>query len=150
MTSKWMCNSMCTNMHQHNLEWVMENYQPVDSQIITDRHALCNKPDIVIQEKDSERWMIIGTAIQRDKYIQCNEMLVLLLFGHINESFYLCSNHLFWWCVDTYSATYNVVMHIQMSTQMCSSTVILEYYFCRDVFAIDIYSEKVIPQDVSL
>ena len=37
-----------------------------DSQIITDRHVPCNKPDIVIQEKKSDRCQIIDVAIPSD------------------------------------------------------------------------------------
>ena len=38
--------------------------------IITDRRITCNKPDIIIQEKDSERCLIIGVAIPSDYNIQ--------------------------------------------------------------------------------
>ena len=38
-----------------------------DSPIITDRHVPCNKPDIVIQEKKSDRCQIIDLAIPSDK-----------------------------------------------------------------------------------
>ena len=41
-----------------------------DSPIITDRHVCCNKPDIVIQEKKSDRWQIIDVAIPSDYNIQ--------------------------------------------------------------------------------
>ena len=34
-----------------------------DSPIITDRHVPCNKPDIVIQEKKSDKCQIIDVAI---------------------------------------------------------------------------------------
>ena len=34
-----------------------------DSPIITDRHVPCNKPDIVLQEKKSDRCQIIDVAI---------------------------------------------------------------------------------------
>ena len=37
-----------------------------DSPIITDRHVPCNKPDIVIQEKKSDRCLIIDVAIPSD------------------------------------------------------------------------------------
>ena len=37
-----------------------------DSPIITDRHVPCNKPDIVIQEKKSDRYQIIDVAIPSD------------------------------------------------------------------------------------
>ena len=41
-----------------------------DSPIITDRHVPCNKPDIVIQEKKSDRYHIIDVAIPSDYIIQ--------------------------------------------------------------------------------
>ena len=34
-----------------------------DHQVKTDRHIPCNKPDIIIQEKDSERCLIIDVSI---------------------------------------------------------------------------------------
>ena len=37
-----------------------------DSPIITDRHVPCNKPDIVKQEKKSDRCQIIDVAIPSD------------------------------------------------------------------------------------
>ena len=40
------------------------------SPIITDRHVPCNKPDIVIQEKMSDRCQIIDVASQIDYKIQ--------------------------------------------------------------------------------
>ena len=47
----------------------MENEKAIilwDSPIITDRHVPCNKPDIVIQEKKSDRCQIIDVAIPSD------------------------------------------------------------------------------------
>ena len=41
-----------------------------DSPIITDRHVPYNKPDIVIQEKKSDRCQIIDVAIPSDYNIQ--------------------------------------------------------------------------------
>ena len=41
-----------------------------DSPIITDRHVPCNKPDIVIQEKKSDRCQLIDVAIPSDYNIQ--------------------------------------------------------------------------------
>ena len=41
-----------------------------DSPIITDRHVPCNKLDIVIQEKKSDRCQIIDVAIPSDYNIQ--------------------------------------------------------------------------------
>ena len=41
-----------------------------DSPIIIDRHVPCNKPDIVIQEKKSDRCQIIDVAIPSDYNIQ--------------------------------------------------------------------------------
>ena len=45
-----------------------------DSPIITDRHVPCNKPDIVIQEKKSDRHQIIDVAIPSDYNIQKEAM----------------------------------------------------------------------------
>ena len=41
-----------------------------DSQITTDKCVPCNKPDIIIQEKESDRCMIIDVAIPSDYNIQ--------------------------------------------------------------------------------
>ena len=41
-----------------------------DHQVKTDRYIPCNKPDIIIQEKDSERCLIIDVAIPSDYNIQ--------------------------------------------------------------------------------
>ena len=41
-----------------------------DSPVITDRHVPCNKPDIDIQEKKSDRCLIIDVAIPSDCNIQ--------------------------------------------------------------------------------
>ena len=41
-----------------------------DHQVKTDRHIPCNKPDIITQEKDSERCLIIDVAIPSDYNIQ--------------------------------------------------------------------------------
>ena len=41
-----------------------------DSPIITDRHVPCNKPDIVIQEKKSDRCQIMDWVIPSDYNIQ--------------------------------------------------------------------------------
>ena len=41
-----------------------------DSQITTDRHVPCNKPDIIIQEKESDRCIIIVVLILSDYKIQ--------------------------------------------------------------------------------
>ena len=41
-----------------------------DCPIITDRHVPCNKPDIVIQKKNSDRCQIIDVAIPSDYNIQ--------------------------------------------------------------------------------
>ena len=43
-----------------------------DSPIITDRHIPCNKPDVVIQEKKSDRCQIIDVTIPSDYNIQKN------------------------------------------------------------------------------
>ena len=59
--------------YQHNPERVMENEKATtlwDHQVKTDRHIPCNKPDIIIQEKDSERCLIIDVAIPSDYNIQ--------------------------------------------------------------------------------
>ena len=55
--------------YQHKPEWEMENEKATilwNSLIITDRHVPCNKPDIVIQEKKSDRCQIIDVAIPSD------------------------------------------------------------------------------------
>ena len=52
---------------------MMENEKATilwDSPIITDSHVLCNKPDIFIQEKKSDRYQIIDVAIPSDYNIQ--------------------------------------------------------------------------------
>ena len=41
-----------------------------DHQVKTDWHIPCNKPDIIIQEKDSERCLIIDVDIPSDYNIQ--------------------------------------------------------------------------------
>ena len=41
-----------------------------DHPVKTDGHIPCNKPDIIIQEKDSERCLIIDVAIPSDYNIQ--------------------------------------------------------------------------------
>ena len=41
-----------------------------DSPVITDRHVLCSKPDIIIQEKKSDRCQIIDVDIPSDYNIQ--------------------------------------------------------------------------------
>ena len=41
-----------------------------DHQVKTYRHIPCNKPDIIIQKKDSERCLIIDVAIPSDYNIQ--------------------------------------------------------------------------------
>ena len=59
--------------YQHNPEQVMENEKATilwDHQVKTDRHIPCNKPDIIIQEKDSERCLIIDVAIPSAYNIQ--------------------------------------------------------------------------------
>ena len=59
--------------YQHKPEQVMENEKATilwDSPIIIDRHVPCNKPEIVIQEKKSDRCQIIDVAIPSDYNIQ--------------------------------------------------------------------------------
>ena len=59
--------------YQHKPERVMENEKATilwDSPIITVRHVPCNKPDIVIWEKKSDRYQIIDVAIPSDYNIQ--------------------------------------------------------------------------------
>ena len=59
--------------YQCKPEQVMDNEKATilwDSPIITNRHVPCNKPDIVIQEKKSDRCQIIGVAIPSDYNIQ--------------------------------------------------------------------------------
>ena len=41
-----------------------------DSQLITDKHVPCNKPDIVLQQEKAERCQIIDVAILSDYNIQ--------------------------------------------------------------------------------
>ena len=41
-----------------------------DSQVITDRHIQCNKPDLMVQEKETNRCVIIAVAIPSDYNIQ--------------------------------------------------------------------------------
>ena len=41
-----------------------------DSQIITDRHIPCNKPDIVIKKKDTDKCLVIDVAIPSDYNIK--------------------------------------------------------------------------------
>ena len=55
--------------YQHKPEWVVENelatilcYSPV----ITDRHIPYNKPDLIVQEKETNRCVIIDVAIPSD------------------------------------------------------------------------------------
>ena len=55
--------------YQHKPEQVMENKKATilwDSPIIIDRHVPCNKLDIVIQEKKSNRCQIIDVAVPSD------------------------------------------------------------------------------------
>ena len=59
--------------YQHKPDQVMENEKATilwDHQVKTDRHIPCNKPDIIIQEKDSERCLIIDVAMPSDYNIQ--------------------------------------------------------------------------------
>ena len=61
--------------YQHKPERITHNDKATilwDSQIITDRHGPCNKPDIVIQKKQTDRYMIIDVAIPSDYNIQKN------------------------------------------------------------------------------
>ena len=41
-----------------------------DSQVITDRHIPRNKPDLMVQEKETNRCVIIDVAIPSDYNIQ--------------------------------------------------------------------------------
>ena len=59
--------------HQHKPEWVVENELATilwDSPVITDRHIPCNKPDLIAQEKETNRSVIIDVAIPSDYNIQ--------------------------------------------------------------------------------
>ena len=59
--------------YQHNPERLMENDKVTilwDSQITTGRYVPCNKPDIIIQEKESDKCMIIDVAIRSNYNIQ--------------------------------------------------------------------------------
>ena len=70
------CSCLLFQLHLWWLVWPLHSCSiisgtPVatilwDSQIITDRHVPCNKPDIVIQEKKSDRYQIIDVAIPSD------------------------------------------------------------------------------------
>ena len=64
MLSKWMHNTG-TNTIQNEKATIMW-----DHQVKTDRHIPYNKADIIIQEKDSERCLIIDVAIPSDYNIQ--------------------------------------------------------------------------------
>ncbi len=59
--------------YQHEPDRVVENDQATvlwDSQINTDRHVACNKPDRVIKEKNTDKCLIIDVAIPSDYNIQ--------------------------------------------------------------------------------
>ena len=59
--------------YQHNPERIIENEKVTilwDFQITPGRHVPCNKPDINIQEKESDRCMIIDVAIPSDYNFQ--------------------------------------------------------------------------------
>ena len=59
--------------YQHKSEWVVENELATilwDSPVITDRHIPCNKPDLIVQEKETNRCVIIDVAIPSDYNIQ--------------------------------------------------------------------------------
>ena len=57
----------------HKSEWVVENELTTilwDSPVITDRHITCNKPDLIVQDKETNRCVIIDVAIPNDYNIQ--------------------------------------------------------------------------------
>ena len=59
--------------YQHNPVQVIENEKATilwDYQVKTDKHIQCNKPDLIVQEKESERCVIIDVAILSDYNIQ--------------------------------------------------------------------------------
>ena len=59
--------------YEHKPERVTENNKVTilwDSPIATDRHIPCNKPDIVIKEKDTDKCVMIDVAIPSDYNIQ--------------------------------------------------------------------------------
>ena len=59
--------------YQHTLVQVMENEKVTilwDYQVKTETHIPCHKPDLIIQEKESERRMIIDVAIPSNYNIQ--------------------------------------------------------------------------------
>ena len=61
------------NWYQHEPERVVENDQATilwDSPINTDRQIACNKPDIVIKEKNTDKCLIIDIAVPNDHNIQ--------------------------------------------------------------------------------
>ena len=59
--------------YQHEPEWVVENELATilwNSPVITDRYILCNKPDLIGQEKETNRCVIIDVAIPSNYNIQ--------------------------------------------------------------------------------
>ena len=59
--------------YEHKPDRVMENDQVTvlwDSQVHTDRHIPCNKPDIVIKEKKTDTCLLIDVAVPSDYNIQ--------------------------------------------------------------------------------
>ena len=55
--------------YQHKPEWVVENELATilwDSPVITDRYIPYNKPDLIVQEKETNRCVIIDVAIPSD------------------------------------------------------------------------------------
>ena len=72
--------------YQHKPEQVMENEKATilwDSPIITDRHVSCTKPDIVIQEKKSDRCQITDVAIPCDYNIQKKATEKMSKYAHL-------------------------------------------------------------------
>ena len=59
--------------YQHKPEWIVENELATilwDSLVIIDRDILWNKPDLIVQEKQTNRCVSIDVAIPSDYNIQ--------------------------------------------------------------------------------
>lgn len=66
-------DTQAKHWYQHKPDRVMENDEVTilwDSQIQTDRHIPCNKPDIVIKEKKTRKCVMIDVSIPSDYNIQ--------------------------------------------------------------------------------
>ena len=66
-------DTQAKHWYEHKPDRVVENDDVTilwDSQIQTDRHIPCNKPDIVIKEKKTSKCLMIDVAIPSDYNIQ--------------------------------------------------------------------------------